>query len=1055
MPIKNTTPSFLPTPTEFLKFITENSTDFVGVCDVNFIPTYVNKEGLHLVGLDSLEQVQQISVSDFFFPEDVDFIMNTFFPLVIKNGRNECEIRFRNHKTGDAIWMIYNVVALTDEKGTTTGYATISKNITGRKKIEEELKNSYNSFLNNIQHAPVAMCVFKGKDHVVEIANEKMLELWGTKAENVYNKPIFEGLPEAKEQGLEQLIDSVFETGEKFIAYERPVSLPRKSGLETVYVNFIFEPLKESDGTISGIIAVANDVTQQVYARKQSEISEARFRSLITQSPMAMVVFNGPDLIIELANKAMLKRWNKTEPEVVGKKLEEVFPEVKAQKFPALLSQVYNTGKVYFEKEAVSVIQDHEKQIKMYVDFEYSPLFAADGKVSGVIATVIDVTDNVNARKNVEESEARYRTLIYSSPSAIAILKGEDLVITIANDAIIGLWGKGKEIMGKPYFEALPELVEQGYKEVFAQVYKTGIPFNTVETPVSMTQNGIMQLKYYNFLLSPQLNIHGEIDGIGILATEVTSQALLNNKIKESEKKFRLLADSMPQHIWTSDPEGNLNYFNQSVFDYSGLTLQQINKDGWIQIVHPDDRERNIKEWAHAISTGNTFQLEHRFRKHTGEYRWQLSRAVPQKDENGKIQMWVGTSTDIQEQKSFRVELERQVNERASELILANELLLKSESRYHLMVEEVQDYAILYINREGIVENWNAGAEKIKGYKAEEIIGKSFHNFYTAEDRKINMPQKLLAEAAHEGKAVQEGWRVRKDGSHFWASVVITAVHDEKYNVIGFSKVTHDLTQKKNADDELKRNAALLEQKNIDLEKMNKELQSFAYISSHDLQEPLRKIQTFVTRILETENKNLSDKGKDYFARMQDAAVRMRTLIDDLLTYSRTNSSERKLEKTDLNKIVKEVKGELKEELQHKQAIIETEDLPVIDVIPFQFRQLLHNLFTNSLKFSKENKPPHIKIKSEIVTGAVINNDKLSATADYCHIIFSDNGIGFEQEFSEKIFELFQRLHGRQEYSGTGIGLAIVKKIIENHNGIITATGELNKGATFDIYIPV
>ena len=235
---------------------------------------------------------------------------------------------------------------------------------------------------------------------------------------------------------------------------------------------------------------------------------------------------------------------------------------------------------------------------------------------------------------------------------------------------------------------------------------------------------------------------------------------------------------------------------------------------------------------------------------------------------------------------------------------------------------------------------------------------------------------------------------------------------------------------------------------------MNTELESFAYVSSHDLQEPLRKIQTFATRILEREQQNLSENGKDYFQRMQEAAKRMQVLIDDLLAYSRATTRERKFEKTDLNAIVMQVKNELKEDIEQKQAIIEAEELCEADIIPFQFRQLLHNLVGNALKFSKPGIPPHIVLRSEVVSGGQLGIVAPSSPEQFCHISVADNGIGFDPKYAERIFEVFQRLHGREEYKGTGIGLAIVKKIVENHNGTITATGQLNKGATFDIYLP-
>jgi light-regulated signal transduction histidine kinase (bacteriophytochrome) len=244
------------------------------------------------------------------------------------------------------------------------------------------------------------------------------------------------------------------------------------------------------------------------------------------------------------------------------------------------------------------------------------------------------------------------------------------------------------------------------------------------------------------------------------------------------------------------------------------------------------------------------------------------------------------------------------------------------------------------------------------------------------------------------------------------------------------------------------------EKRAAELISANKELLAFTYISSHDLQEPLRKIQTFVTIILDNENENLSEKGKYNFQRIQMAAGRMQLLIDDLLAFSRISTTELTFEKIDLNVIVEEVKAELKDTILEKKATIDASEIGSANIIAFQFRQLLYNLISNALKFSNPDIPSHIIIDSKIVKGSDLHFKKLYPEKNYCNITVKDNGIGFEPQFSERIFEVFQKLHGKEVYAGTGIGLAIVKKIVENHNGFITATGELNKGAQFDIYIP-
>jgi two-component system, chemotaxis family, CheB/CheR fusion protein len=254
---------------------------------------------------------------------------------------------------------------------------------------------------------------------------------------------------------------------------------------------------------------------------------------------------------------------------------------------------------------------------------------------------------------------------------------------------------------------------------------------------------------------------------------------------------------------------------------------------------------------------------------------------------------------------------------------------------------------------------------------------------------------------------------------------------------------------------ELKRAVEKLRETNRELVKMNNELEAFTYISSHDLQEPLRKIQTFAGRVLEKEDKNLSEKGKNYFTLMQGAAERMQNLIDDLLVFSRLNSSERTFEKVNLGSIVDEVTESLSEYIKERQATVEVGEMCEADVIVFQFRQLMHNLISNALKFTKPGVKPRVGIKSRTVKGSELKVKDLNPDISYCHISVSDNGIGFEKKYNNKIFEVFQKLHGKEEYPGTGIGLATVKKIVEHHNGTIHVKSALNKGTTFDIFIPL
>jgi two-component system CheB/CheR fusion protein len=299
---------------------------------------------------------------------------------------------------------------------------------------------------------------------------------------------------------------------------------------------------------------------------------------------------------------------------------------------------------------------------------------------------------------------------------------------------------------------------------------------------------------------------------------------------------------------------------------------------------------------------------------------------------------------------------------------------------------------------------------------------------------------------------------LNRDGAYKWHLSRGIAQKDEHGQVkmwIGTNAEIHEQKAQQEAlETAVTKRTRELQQANETLQRVNKELESFTYVSSHDLQEPLRKIQTLASRILDKEHQNLTDSGKNYFGRIQKAAERMQQLIQDLLAFSRLSTEERIGETTDLSGLVQEVVSELGETMAEKHATIDATGLGTAPIIVFQFRQLLHNLISNALKFSNPDQPPHITITSRTIKGGKLTNGTLLPEKVYYHITITDNGIGFEAKYSEKIFEVFQRLHSKEQYPGTGIGLAIVKKIVTNHNGLITATSELNKGARFDIYLP-
>ena len=276
---------------------------------------------------------------------------------------------------------------------------------------------------------------------------------------------------------------------------------------------------------------------------------------------------------------------------------------------------------------------------------------------------------------------------------------------------------------------------------------------------------------------------------------------------------------------------------------------------------------------------------------------------------------------------------------------------------------------------------------------------------------------------------------------------------NEKNEPVKMAGTAQDVTEIKQAEQEIKQLADDLMRYNNQLEQKNRELESFSFVASHDLQEPLRKIRTFLGLIAEREADGLSDVSRDYLRRILLSAERMQQLINDLLAYSRTTGSPEHFQRTDLNQVLEKVMSELGDVIAEKNAQIERGLLPELKVIPFQFEQLFTNILSNSLKFSRPQVPPHIVITAA-APESVEGLPETVAAKRYYSLRFADNGIGFDRQYTEKIFDLFQRLHKGSDYEGTGIGLSICKKIVENHGGFITASGEPGRGATFTIYIP-
>jgi PAS domain S-box-containing protein len=354
---------------------------------------------------------------------------------------------------------------------------------------------------------------------------------------------------------------------------------------------------------------------------------------------------------------------------------------------------------------------------------------------------------------------------------------------------------------------------------------------------------------------------------------------------------------------------------------------------------------------------------------------------------------------------------------------------LMHDESVHQLLDSRGDYAIFMLDAAGNVASWNKGAEKIKGYSRDEILGEHFSVFYTAKDRARGKPERDLSTARSEGRFEGEAQRVRKDGSEFWGNIVLSAVRDEGGALAGFVKVTRDLTERRGAERRAIADAQALKA-------VNAELESFTYSVSHDLRAPIRQIQGFSRMLAEHLGERADSETAHLLRRIDEGSQQMGRLVDDLLHLAQIGQQGAKVRSTELDSLVDEVMTNMRAEITDRDIEWRIGALPAVVCDPGLMRIVFTNLLSNAVKYTRPREKAVIEVGQTVKDGQLV-------------IYVRDNGVGFDMKYSDKLFGVFQRLHRVDEFEGAGVGLATVQRIIRKHRGSIWADARLNEGATF------
>lgn len=688
----------------------------------------------------------------------------------------------RNGKLEDLYWT-FSYSPVFGEGGQVDGVFVTCTETTEKITSIQKLKKSQKHLQTLIRESNAGIITLMGENHVIEIVNDAYAKLVDIPFEELHGKPLFEAIPEAEED-FRPILDSIRISGNPLYLFEYKLLIGRDK--REGFFNLVYQPYKEENGQTSGVIVQCQDVTEQVLSRRKAETSAQRVRSIVESAPFPIGVYTGKEMRIEVANQALADVWGKGN-DLVGKLYSEVLPELESQEIFPQLEGVYTTGKPFHARnQRVDLVVENQLR-PFYFNYSFTPLYDGSGKIYGVMNTAAEVTDLNVAKQKIEQSEKNFRSMILQSPVAMCIMTGPQHTVEVANELMIELWGKpSEEVLQRPIFEGLPDARSQGLEQLLDDVYTTGVAFKANERPVELLRNGKLEKVYQNFVYEPYRDSDGTILGVLAISIDVTEQVITRQKIEE-----------------------------------------------------------------------------------------------------------------------------------------------------------------------------------------------------------------MVAERTEE-----------------------------------------------------------LEQANKDLHKSNAELAQFAYIASHDLQEPLRKIITFTQMLESHAGDRCDEQSKKYLDKIRNSASRMNKLIRDVLAYSELVKESDIFKPVDLNEVVENAIFDFELLIEQKGASVQYEKLPEVEAIPLQMSQLFGNIISNSLKFARLDTPLQIAISVNPLSADDREMLLLEPSLEYFNISVRDNGIGFKPEYAEQIFNIFQRLHGKSEYEGTGIGLAMCKKIALNHHGQLNASGSSENGAVFNIILP-
>jgi PAS domain S-box-containing protein len=877
-------------------------------------------------------------------------------------------------------------------------------------------------------------CLIVWGKEFTQIYNDGFIPILGSKHPEALGRSARETFSEAWDV-IEPMFLKVF-VGASIMMTDAHYVLFRDEELDDFYFDFAYSPIRVEDGSVGGILVTVIETTNRRNAIDKLKESESRFKLMAENS----------DILIALSDESGNPVYfNKAWENLLGHKSADI-------NSLTLLKNLCPSERMELISTFKNALKEQENWSGEYQilnkNQEYSWLlvrgtarFNLDNSFAGHVISSVDITQRKKSEEKLRNSEKFLRSIIEASPFPISILLGEELKIEFANQAILNAWGKCDTVIGKKIKEILPELVPQGIFDQLQEVRKTGTPFLSQAQRVEMKIKNQKEVKFYNSGFNPIQNDSGEIIGIFNTGADVTDLVLSKEKVEEAEAKARLAIDSAELGVYEFNYKTSEFISDRRFYEMFGLD-KPATIEHYRALIHPDDEA--IREDAHIASLA------------TGRLHYQCRFIL-----DDKSIKWVRvTGKLIYDSDDIPVKITG-ITQDITQIVLAQQQIEESERNMRNMVLQAPVAMCIFRGNEYIVDIANTKMLEIWGDKNGTFTGKPiFESLPEAKDQGFINLLEMVATTGERFVANEMPVLLPRDGKieQVYVNFVYEPILQKSGNRFDIMAIATDVTPQVQArqkiEEVVEERTQDLAKAVFDLKRSNEDLAQFAYIASHDLQEPIRKITSFTEMLKSHLDGQLDEVSISFMEKITNASSRMSKLIRDVLTYSETGKKAEEFEIVNLDRILSGVISDFDLLIEQKGTVLNTDELPEIEAIPLQMNQLFGNLISNALKFSKKEGSSRIDIRVRKADQIELETKPPFSDMPYYHIQIKDNGIGFLPEFGEKIFSIFHRLHPKTDFAGTGIGLSMCRKIVQNHHGEINSKGSSENGAIFNIYLP-